>query len=32
MDPESCRILEDIIRDEEAHANDMQDLLAAYIG
>jgi bacterioferritin len=31
-DPQSAAILEEIVRDEENHTNDMQDLLAAYLG
>jgi bacterioferritin len=31
-DAQSCAILRDIIRDEEDHTNDMQDLLASYAG
>jgi bacterioferritin len=31
-DAQSCAILRDIIRDEEDHSNDMQDLLASYAG
>jgi bacterioferritin len=29
-DSETCSMLEDIIRDEEDHTNDMQDLLSSY--
>jgi bacterioferritin len=29
-DSETCSLLEDIIRDEEDHTNDMQDLLSSY--
>jgi bacterioferritin len=31
-DPETCAMLEDIIRDEEDHTGDMQDILEAYAG
>jgi len=31
-DAQSCAILRDIIRDEEDHTNDMQDLLVSYAG
>jgi bacterioferritin len=30
-DPETCDMLQAIVRDEEDHGNDMQDLLATYI-
>jgi len=29
-DPETCRLLEDIMRDEEDHTSDIEDLLASY--
>lgn len=31
-DPESSRILQDILQDEEEHTSDMQDLLVSYVG
>ncbi len=31
-DPQSCALLAAIIRDEEEHTNDMEDLLVAYAG
>ncbi len=31
-DPETCAMLEEIIRDEEDHTGDMQDILEAYAG
>jgi bacterioferritin len=30
-DPETCAMLEDIIRDEEHHSTDMQDILGSYL-
>ena len=30
-DPESCKMLEEIIRDEEDHTSDMQDILGSYV-
>jgi bacterioferritin len=30
-DPETCRILQDILQDEEDHSNDMQDLLVVTV-
>jgi bacterioferritin len=30
-DPESCKMLEEIIRDEEDHTSDMQDLLGSHL-